>query len=705
MSTLLVDNYDSYTYNLFQLLAAVNGEPPLVVRNDQLTWPEFLALDVTNVVISPGPGRPEHERDFGICARILAEAVVPVLGVCLGHQGLGMVFGGAIVAAPEIMHGRIDAIYHDGADLFRGVPQGFDAVRYHSLVVAPDIPSSLQRTAWTADGVIMGLRHRHRPLWGVQFHPESICTQYGEQIMRNFRAITQEWHARQPYVQRSAPVTSGDATPGNLGASSQERQSPVLHYAVHVRRLDGTFDAEQMFVGLYGDNTNAFWLDSSRAEAGLSRFSFMGGCEGPHSRVLSYDVNQQVLTIHQDGVTTTERTSIFAYMRREAVQVRTDAPDLPFDFHGGFVGYWGYEMKAECGGANTHQATHADAQCFFADRMIVFDHLEGMTYLVCLDGNGDAADAETWFDATERRMRCLPTLPDLDAHTECNSADLPVCVYQPHQAYLDSIDACHAALRAGESYEICLTTQSEVALSIDPLMLYRHLRRVNPAPYAAFLRFDDMAVLSSSPERFLRIDRERRVEAKPIKGTARRGTTAEQDEVVKRALGRDEKIRAENMMIVDLLRNDLGMVCETGSVHVPKLMDVETYATVHQVVSTVRGVLRLDVDTLDCFRAAFPGGSMTGAPKRRTMEIIDQLEGTSRGVYSGALGWFGIGGSADLSVVIRTMVWTPDLVTFGAGGAITIQSDPEAEWEEMLLKAHPLLRALAACIAQESVIR
>ena len=356
MRTLLVDNYDSYTYNLFQLLAAVNDEPPLVVRNDQLTWPEFLALDVTNVVISPGPGRPERERDFGICARILAEAVVPVLGVCLGHQGLGMVFGGAIVAAPEIMHGRIDAIYHDGADLFRGVPQGFDAVRYHSLVVAPDIPRSLQRTAWTADGVIMGLRHRHRPLWGVQFHPESICTQYGEQIMRNFRAITQEWQARQPYVQRSAPVTSGDATPRNLGASSQERQSPVLHYAVHVRRLDGTFDAEQMFVGLYGDNTNAFWLDSSRAEAGLSRFSFMGGCEGPHSRVLSYDVNQHVLTIHQDGVTTTERTSIFAYMRREAVQVRIDDLDLPFDFHGGFVGYWGYEMKAECGGANTHQA-------------------------------------------------------------------------------------------------------------------------------------------------------------------------------------------------------------------------------------------------------------------------------------------------------------------------------------------------------------
>jgi para-aminobenzoate synthetase len=250
-----------------------------------------------------------------------------------------------------------------------------------------------------------------------------------------------------------------------------------------------------------------------------------------------------------------------------------------------------------------------------------------------------------------------------------------------------------------------LTTQIDVAVAVDPVLLDRYLRQINPAPYAALFRFADMAVLSSSPERFLGIDKERQVEAKPIKGTARRGTTTEEDRAVRTALQQNEKVRAENLMIVDLLRNDLGMVCEIGSVHVPKLMDVETYATVHQVVSTIRGTLRSDVDAITCMQAAFPGGSMTGAPKLRTMEIIDELEGEARGVYAGALGWIGLDGSADLSVVIRTLVWTPTCVTLGAGGAITVQSDPEAEWEEMLLKAQPLLRALAQMEATMDVAR
>ena len=228
----------------------------------------------------------------------------------------------------------------------------------------------------------------------------------------------------------------------------------------------------------------------------------------------------------------------------------------------------------------------------------------------------------------------------------------------------------------------------------DPLSLYRALRRVNPAPFSSFVRFGDAAVLSSSPERFLRVGRDRWVEAKPIKGTSRRGETPAEDVRLAERLRGDEKNRAENLMIADLLRNDLGSVCEVGTVHVPDLMQVESYETVHQLVTTVRGLLREGLGPLDCIRACFPAGSMTGAPKLRTMRIIDELEGGPRGVYSGAIGYLGLDGGCDLSVAIRTIVLDGATATIGAGGAIVMQSDAEEEYEEMLLKARAALRAV-----------
>lgn len=191
MKTLIIDNYDSYTFNLYQMIAEVNGELPVVVRNDQWSWAELARLSFENIVISPGPGHPAREADFGVCGTALLQAEVPVLGVCLGHQGLGHVYGAQVVNAPEIMHGRLSPIYHTHDALFAGIPQGVRVVRYHSLVLAPDtLPSCLEKIAWTQDGVIMALRHIQRPLWGVQFHPESICTEYGSTLLANFRDIT-----------------------------------------------------------------------------------------------------------------------------------------------------------------------------------------------------------------------------------------------------------------------------------------------------------------------------------------------------------------------------------------------------------------------------------------------------------------------------------------------------------------------------------
>jgi para-aminobenzoate synthetase len=687
MRTLLIDNYDSFTFNLFHLLGEVNGDEPIVVRNDELSWEELAALPVDNIVISPGPGRPERARDVGVSLDVLQRAEVPVLGVCLGHQALAHVAGGAIEHAPKVMHGRLSPIVHDGRGLFAGIPQGFAAVRYHSLAVG-DLPAELRVTAWTPDvtawtpnAVVMGLEHRTRPLWGVQFHPESISTEHGRTLMRNFRDLSRA-QGRPP------------------GRAPRPTHPPVAGARVHHRTLETWCDPEAAFVDLFGDSDHAVWLDSSRVEPGLARFSFIGAPDGPLGQVVRYDVAAGLLTVQRAGVREELRESVLNYCERELARLRADAPELPFEFTCGFAGYLGYELKADCGGALAHHSPLPDAALLLCDRLIAFDHRERRVHLVALADAAGAATAEAWLAATERELEAIARRPPPTAPPP-PPAPLHFVARESPDAYLANIAACKHEIFEGESYEICLTTELHSNGAIDPVAAYRALRARNPAPHAALLRLGDVSVLSSSPERFLRVDRERIVESKPIKGTAARAADPVEDARRAAELRADDKSRAENLMIVDLVRNDLGRVCALGSVEVPALMAVESYATVHQLVTTVRGRLRDDATAIDGIRAAFPGGSMTGAPKLRAMEIIDRLEAGPRGVYSGALGFLSVNGTADLSIVIRTLVASRHGLQIGAGGAIVAASDADAEHEEMLLKARAVLEAVGGVLVAD----
>jgi para-aminobenzoate synthetase len=696
MRTLLIDNYDSYTFNLFHLLGDVNGEEPVVVANDALSWDELERLDVDNVVISPGPGRPEHPRDVGVSTAALQRARVPVLGVCLGHQALALVAGGVVDHAPEVMHGRLSAIEHDGRGLFAGVPQGFAAVRYHSLVVG-DLPPELRVTAWTADGVVMGLEHRDRPLFGVQFHPESVMTEHGARLLANFRDVTRRHGAGRPRRARGAGAAGAGASPPLAAPSAAERarpgeQTPAVR--VRHRRLDGAVDAEAAFAALLGDRRDAVWLDSARAEPGVARFSFLGWAGGALGRVVRYDVATGRTVVERAGAREERHESVLAYVERELGALHADAPELPFDFVGGFAGYLGYELKAECGGRRAHASPHPDAALVLCDRVVAIDHLEDRTHLVALEA-GDAPAVDAWLADTAARLGDLRPLPPAPRPV---AGSAPFVARDDRDAYLANIEACRHEIVEGETYEVCLTTELRSAATVDPFAAYRSLRARNPAPFAAFLRLGDLAVLSSSPERFLRVDRDRGVESKPIKGTSARSADPLEDARRRDALRRGADFRAENLMIADLVRNDLGRVSELGSVHVPGLMVVESHATVHQLVSVVRGTLRVGVGAVDAVRASFPGGSMTGAPKLRTMEIIDAVEGRARGVYSGALGFLSVNGTADLNIVIRTLVATPGGMSIGTGGAILAGSDPDAEYAEMLLKAAAVLDAVGGTL-------
>ncbi|ASU83976.1 aminodeoxychorismate synthase [Nocardiopsis gilva YIM 90087] len=727
MRVLLVDNHDSYTYNLFQLIAGVLGTEPVVVTNDDPRWAEIDPAAFDAAVVSPGPGRPQHARDLGRVPQVLADPRLPVLGVCLGHQAIAYFADEPVHSAPVPRHGHLSPIRHTGTGLFAGIPQGFTAVRYHSLAV-PDplqdpLTDLLTATAWAEDDVVMGLEHRSLPRWGVQFHPESVASEYGRGLIANFAALARD--ARSTSVRLSAEgraagssgvaamsetrreSAAGQVTEIPVGApdtpipvsemGGSEAQMSETSVAgpqpqsgeVRFRTLSEAVDTERAFAHLFAASPYAFWLDSSRV-GGTARFSFLGNADGPESEVLTYRVGEGTVSVAQDGDEHHEPGTIFeALRRRVAVRPHGTAADLPFDFVGGYVGFFGYELKADCGGQAAHQSAVADAVWMRCTRFIAVDHVEGRTYVVSV---GDAAADDAWLDSVTRDLADLPPLPLLEAPSAASGSASAEIEWEsrlerPREGYLTDVKECLGHLVAGESYEICLTNRVRLPAPADDLAFYRRLRRSRPAPYAALLRLGETSVFSASPERFLRIDAEGVADSRPIKGTAPRGADPAADQRLAEELRTGAKTRAENLMIVDLLRNDLGRVCEVGSVDVPAFMYTESYATVHQLVSTVRGRLRPDVAAVDAVRACFPGGSMTGAPKLRTMEIIDDLESSARGVYSGALGYVSFGGTTDLSIVIRTAVRSGTELEIGAGGAIVLDSDPEDEYAEMLLKA------------------
>jgi len=261
--------------------------------------------------------------------------------------------------------------------------------------------------------------------------------------------------------------------------------------------------------------------------------------------------------------------------------------------------------------------------------------------------------------------------------------------------YLQAVARVIEYIHAGDLFQANLSQRLEVRLAEPPLALYRRLRRLNPAPFAAYFDCGGLIVASSSPERFLRVHEGRGVEARPIKGTRPRGVSPEHDAALGLALTESEKDRAENVMIVDLLRNDLSRVCRPGTVRVPELFALEHYATVHHLVSTVVGELAPEHDAVDLLRAAFPGGSITGAPKVRAMQIIAELEPTQRGVYCGSIGYLSVTGALDTSIVIRTYVVLGHAVYFQVGGGIVADSDPEQEYRETFHKARGLVAAIA----------
>ena len=457
----------------------------------------------------------------------------------------------------------------------------------------------------------------------------------------------------------------------------------LLDLKIRVEELKCNLSPFEVLVS-FKEEAYSFLLETSLTIGDLGRYSFVG--TSPFATLQSKGDN---VKIGQDDRIQMIKGSAFTQLERMIKTHHLPPPPNCPPFPGGGVGYFGYDLNRLLEDLPDKAADDLmlpDCSFMFVDAVVAFDHLEGKLYLL---------GSEEGVNQLRERLRTAANPPGANLKPKDYKFRLQETVTK--ETYVDNIRRSKEYIRAGDIYQVNLSQRFDLDFTRAdgdmPYHIYRALRQESPSPFSAFLKFGELALISSSPERFLRLSG-RRAQTRPIKGTRPRGKNQEEDDRLKSDLLESVKERAENLMIVDLSRNDLGRVCRYGSVAVPELFKVEKYRTLYQMVSTIVGELKEGMTAFDLLRASFPPGSMTGTPKLRAMEIIEELERYKRGIYSGALGYLGFSGDMDLSVVIRTLILNGDRGCFQVGGAVVADSDPEEEYNETLDKAEGIVRAL-----------
>ena len=829
VSILVIDHYDSFTYNLCDMLAQLTVDPPIVVAKDSIDASAdgmssfFEKFD--GIVLSPGPGTPEEQPVLSHLA-ITENPDVPIFGVCLGHQLMALAYGATVDRAPVPIHGQDHRIVQKDEmedndtkmsqlqqgssspasrypSLFENLPTSFRVVRYHSLC-AYDLPENLAVTARSSDDVVQAIQHESHPHYGVQFHPESIGTENGMKLLENFLRVVEKRKFDSVggndngYLISEVPSESEESA-----TASSSSKAPSLdceassRFKIMVHQISGpgpSLTSTQAFEKYYSRQSHSIWLDSSSSHTGRGELDILAAPSRSED-IIEYHIDnnesgdQDILNrleeeLFGQGQHSAMSSASFGRVTLEGDKTSlewTVKENLPFNYRGGFLGFLGYEVRhdtqrylqqLEGGIRNNNLAENSalkatkssdlnedieegsrvpTAAFFLARQSMVYHHPTAVWYLVGLaEDENEIQENIKWMKSVDRDFKLFSNNYVSEDRTSSASnwnehLDGPSIEFVPNRSketYENDIEKCHEYIRRGDSYELCLTNQLEARISCESIStfdLYKIIREVNPAPYSSYFRWNlssrstgdqkkgadepssnSLVICSSSPERFMSVSRKQphpemtpylQAEAKPIKGTCARvmpqngvclsDAEIREDDRRARSLELSLKNRAENLMIVDLLRNDMSRVCKTGSVHVSKLMDIESFATVHQMVSTIRGTLSDSCNVIDLLRASFPGGSMTGAPKIRTMEILEELEeNVDRGPYSGSLGYLSVNGCMDMNIMIRSATVTPSekedewKVSIGAGGAITALSDAEDEYDEMLLKARAVKQAV-----------
>ncbi|KZP25316.1 para-aminobenzoate synthase [Athelia psychrophila] len=734
---LLIDSYDSFTYNLASLCRqSIPNSRIHIIKNDQFLFQDLLPLLAyfDAVIVGPGPGSPEDEKSVGVIKGLwkIADAnLLPIFGVCLGLQSLGIEFGATLKRLSVVKHGQISRIHHVGTGLFKGVGD-VDAVRYHSLHVEFAPGGDLEQLGWSDDSeenglVVMALKHKSKPFWAVQYHPESVCTEGGgSEVIVNFWRLAKNWarikeRSTRPWDTAVSEVIGSYwpklATPGP--GLSPPKVLPIMRQVTTtvVDIPDVSTETICEHLGVKTESAPFVLLDSA---AHPGRFTIIGALT-PSSPRINYRTREPEVTLVEGAASARIPLGsndiwswLSSYMRQRKAEGGN--PDIPF--WGGLVGYLSYELglpslSVPPGPKGSRGESHPDVNLVFVERSIVRDSVTGKTYLQTILPNDDA-----WLAATAKQLQNLPASQSDEEPIlkKVRHDQKPTVAFPDKASYISRIKRAKEHLFAGNSYEICVTAPTRItrpkssSTNSSSWELYQILRRRNPAPHSGYLRLSPSTLVASSPERFISYTRGPHTlcQLRPIKGTLRKGPGIVRATAEEKLAGNKKEV-AENLMIVDLIRHDLHGVLG-ADVQVKKFCGVEENETVWSLVSVIEGRLPPSASEehrevgWEVLSQSLPPGSMTGAPKKRSVEILQTLEDCPREIYSGVFGYWCVGGSGDWSVVIRSCFkYDDDKLksegkgteewTIGAGGAITALSDPEAEWDEMVVKLQSALRA------------
>lgn len=470
-----------------------------------------------------------------------------------------------------------------------------------------------------------------------------------------------------------------------------------------IKKLDYFPNPLMVYSSLRNEPYSAL-LDSGMDAIKLGRFSFIGykpfmvaQCKGGNIKIFTEDATEEI------------EDNPFRYLKEILSFYKTECTSADIPFISGCIGYFSYDLRyfiERLPHIAVDDVEMPDFILCFYDVIIIFDNLRKKAYvsssgLPLLEQSRNRERARTRLEETLKEItRVRPTNTGMGLNHQSLASEFTASIFNHEispnftkEAYFKAIQKAKDLIARGDIYQVNLSQRFECFYEEDPFDLYLALRHINPAPFACYLNFGRFKIVSASPERFVKI-KDRYIETRPIKGTRPRGVDPASDSQLKRELLSSSKDRAEHVMIVDLERNDLGRICEYGSVRPTEFIIVETYATVHHLVSTVSGRLRQDRGIIDCLENCFPGGSITGAPKIRAMEVIEELEPTKRGIYTGSIGYIDFCGNADFSIVIRTIVIKDNKAYFQVGGGIVADSDAEKEYQETLDKARALMEAI-----------
>ncbi|EEB07322.1 para-aminobenzoate synthase [Schizosaccharomyces japonicus yFS275] len=693
MRILVVDCYDSYTYNVCDMLQRISKDIHIVlVHWDKIAekiWSNLHVFDA--IVIGPGPG---HPNDYSAVLNKFWETNIPTLGICLGFQSLCLYYGATVEKMSTLpWHGRAATVITTGESIYQGVSE-VKGMRYHSLY-AHNIPvKDLTILATTKeDNLAVAVQAKRAPHYGILYHPESICSTHSQTVINNFLL-----HVVKP---------STADLPTSI-SSYNVRPTPFVDYSVQpcfkvcTQELSW-FDPLSFIEKIERDNSFFCFLDSAK-EPG--EFSMLGFTTGPNAYTIHYQKSIDETTFthcvsqQQNKKPYNIWKAVAEFMsERKAVGGLKQLP-----FHGGLMGVLGYEANEMTKksaseysrGLNAFASktaeSYVDAELAFVDRSFVFDLVQKRVYAQTLIK--EEQTLENWWD------ELLLSDSDATSNSLSHKGDqpkTPTVTISDRKSYCKKVQDCQSYLLSGDSYELCLTDHILVqpSKSIHDFDLYKRIRNHNPASYAGFMRLPHITHLSASPERFCKFENGH-CHFSPIKGTLKRTPTTN-IEVAKETL-LNVKDSSELNMIIDLIRNDLYQLATVNSVSVPQLYSVEEHPTVYSLVSHIYGDIKAPTTGWDVLAHSFPPGSMTGAPKLRSIQLLEELESLPRGVYSGIFGyWDASLEKGEFSVIIRSTFryHNENIWHIGAGGAITVLSTPDGEFDEMLLKVNSVLPAFS----------